>query len=61
MSVSGVERILRELADLNDEVEASLTPPADITDCRGQVWTWWKGDLYRNGKGSAVPRAFLVD
>lgn len=55
--LSGVARIVADLARLNDEVEAPLTTPADITDAQGRVWKWRDG-LYRHGR-SAVPRALL--
>jgi hypothetical protein len=56
--LGGIAKILAELDALNAEVEATLTPPADITDDQGRVWTWWKGDLYRHGV-SAVPKSMI--
>lgn len=57
-SPTPVERILAELDALNREVEASLTTPEPVTDSRGRVWEWWKGNLYRHGN-SAVPLEML--
>jgi hypothetical protein len=55
---SGIARILADLKGLNDEVAATLTTPANITDTDGRIWTWWQGDLYRNSR-SAIPRALI--
>ena len=54
-----VERIVRERAALVDEVSASQTTPPDIVDEGGCVWSWWKGNLYRDGTGRAVPRQLI--
>jgi hypothetical protein len=55
--VSGVARILRELDELNREVESTLTWPSDIVDVEGRVWTYRDG-LYRNGV-SVVPKEMI--
>jgi hypothetical protein len=47
-------RLREELARL----EAAEHP--DLVDGRGRVWTWWKGDLYRNGH-SAYPLVLLPE
>lgn len=36
-----------------------IAPP--ITDADGVTWYAWKGDLYRNFKGSAVPRCMITE
>ncbi|WP_433662519.1 hypothetical protein ACQPW1_10390 [Nocardia sp. CA-128927] len=54
-----VERIVRELAALVDEVQASQPTPPDLVDIAGHTWSWWKGNLYRDGTGRAVPRQLI--
>ena len=34
---------------------------ADLVAPDGTTWMWWKGSLYRNGKGSALPKSMITD
>lgn len=57
--VSGIARIAADLDVLNREVEASLREREIITDPNGVKWyEGWDG-IFRNGYGSAAPRALL--
>lgn len=61
MAENAVERIVRQLAELNEEVRAGLREREIIADENGVNWyEGWDG-IFRNGYGSAVPRALLVD
>ncbi|GAA4890856.1 hypothetical protein ACFPM3_20155 [Streptomyces coeruleoprunus] len=61
MNENAVERIVRQLAELNEEVRTGLREREIITDRSGVKWyEGWDG-IFRNGYGSAVPRALLVD
>lgn len=43
--------------DNRPDEDAMFIP--DLIESDGTVWVFWKGSLYRNGKGSAVPAAML--
>lgn len=61
MAENAVERIVRQLHELNEEVRASLREREIITDRNGVNWyEGWDG-IFRNGYGGAVPRALLND
>jgi hypothetical protein len=55
---SGVGRLIAELKEWCDEVEATSVPPQPITDRFGRVWEWKSGDVYRHGR-SACPKALI--
>jgi hypothetical protein len=61
MSEGAVERILRQLHELNEEVAAGLREREIITDRHGVAWYEGRDGIFRNGYGGAVPRALLTD
>lgn len=61
MVENAVARIVQQLDALNAEVQAGLREREIITDRNGVKWyEGWDG-IFRDGYGSAVPRALLVD
>jgi hypothetical protein len=56
-----VERIVRQLDALNEEVASGLREREIITDRHGVNWYEGRDGIFRNGYGSAVPRALLID
>lgn len=47
------------LRALRERIEVVFPRPADLVDAHGVRWSYWKGDLWRDGTGRAWPRHFL--